>query len=389
MDVKQSAKAGVADEVDALLALSHRIHANPEIGFEEVQSSKWCAELLTEHGFVVEMGVADLDTAFMATVGSGDLHIGICCEYDALPGIGHACGHNMIASMAVGAGVALAKLADDLNLTVSVLGTPAEEVGDAGGKILMLERGVFEDIDAAMMVHPGGADAGNAPWNAASMFNVHFHGKEAHAAAAPEMGINAADALTIAQTSIGLLRQHLPPDALVHGIVTNGGLAPNIVPAHASAKYIVRAPSMSEMEIAKERILKCFEAGALATGATMEVEGGTKPYASVKNDRKLMKSYVANAESLGREFVPSGAFGGRGAASTDMGNVSRVIPSIHPVIGIDSFPVVPHQPEFAAYAVRDVADKAVLEGAQAMAMTIVDIAEDSELRSHVLSKRNR
>jgi amidohydrolase len=389
MNAKKIAQETVIDRADDLIELSHRIHANPELGFEEEQSSAWCAEVLDKAGFNVQMGVVELDTAFIATVGSGSLHLAICCEYDALPGIGHACGHNMIAAMAVGAGLGLKDLADELDLTVSVFGTPAEEVGDGGGKILMLERGAFDSVDAAMMVHPGGSDAGAVPWNAASRFDVHFHGKEAHAAAAPEMGINALDALTIAQTGIGLLRQHLPGDALVHGIITEGGTAPNIVPAHTSASYLVRAPSMSEMNFAKDRVLKCFEAGALATGSTMSVSGGEKPYASVRNNRKLMKAYVANAESLGREFVPSGAFAGKGAASTDMGNISQVIPSIHPVIGIDSFPAVPHQPEFAAFAVGAVADKAVVEGAQAMAMTAVDLALDETLRAHVVEKRNR
>ncbi len=389
MDEKKVVQDTIAGRSDVLLDLSHRIHAHPELGFEEVQSSAWCAEVLNDDGFDVQMGVADLETAFVASTGSGSLHLVICCEYDALPGIGHACGHNMIAAMAVGTGLGLSALADELDLTVSVFGTPAEEVGDGGGKILMLERGVFDSVDVAMMVHPGGSDAGAAPWNAASRFDVHFHGKEAHAAAAPEMGINALDALTIAQTGIGLLRQHLPGDALVHGIITEGGTAPNIVPAHTSASYLVRAPSMSEMNFAKQRVLKCFEAGALATGSTMEVIGGDKPYASVRNDRKLMKAYVANAESLGREFVPSGAFAGKGAASTDMGNISQVIPSIHPVIGIDSFPAVPHQPEFAEFAAGPIADKAIIEGSQAMAMTAVDVALDATLRAHLLEKRNR
>jgi metal-dependent amidase/aminoacylase/carboxypeptidase family protein len=216
------------------------------------------------------------------------------------------------------------------------------------------------------------------------MFECHYHGKEAHAAAAPELGVNAADAVTIAQTAIGLLRQHLDPDALVHGIVIDGGDAPNIVPAHAGTRYIVRAPDVGSMEQAKQRILKCFEAGALATGATLEVRGGEKPYAEVRNDRRLMAAYTANAAEVGRELVPARAFGGRGAASTDMGNVSHAVPSIHPLIGIDSLPAVPHQPEFAAHAISEVADKAVIDGATMLAMTAVDAATDESLRDHLI-----
>jgi amidohydrolase len=209
MDVK----AGARERFDAvrhdLIALSHRIHAHPELGFEEEKASTWLAEMLSAAGFAVEKEICDLPTAFIARAGKGPLHIAICAEYDCLPGIGHACGHNIIAAMAAGAGIAAAKVADDVGLTISVIGTPAEEVGDAGGKILLLERGAFKGMHAAMMVHPAPADVVEFPIIAASMFEVRYTGKEAHASAFPELGINAADALTIAQTAIGLLRQHI------------------------------------------------------------------------------------------------------------------------------------------------------------------------------------
>lgn len=381
---KQAAVSYVASLETTLLDLSHRIHATPELAFEEEQAVRSCAELLTDAGLDVEVGICDLATAFRATVGDGPVHVAFCVEYDALPGIGHACGHNMIAAMSIGAGLAAASVADTAGLTVTILGTPAEEVGDAGGKILLLERGAFEGVDVAMMVHPGPVDAGHVPWTAASMFECHYHGTEAHAAAAPELGVNAADAVTVAQTAIGLLRQHLDPEALVHGIVIDGGDAPNIVPGHAGTRYIVRAPDVGSMEQAKQRVMKCFEAGAVATGATLEVRGGEKPYAEVRNDRRLMAAYAANAEELGRELVPLRAFGGRGAASTDMGNVSHVLPTIHPLIGVDSLPAVPHQPEFARHVVTEVADKAVLDGATALAMTAVDAAVDDSLREHLV-----
>lgn len=383
MDPKAAVKDRVEELSESLLELSHRIHDEPELGFEEVKAAGWCADLLTEQNLEVESGVFDLPTAFRSTVGSGPVHIALCAEYDALPRMGHACGHNMIAAITLGAGIALQRVADDVGLTVTILGTPAEEVGDGGGKILLLERGAFEGMHAAMMIHPSPVDAGAVPWSAASMFDVHYHGKEAHAAASPDMGINASDAITVAQVGIGLLRQHLPVDAMVHGIVTHCGDAPNVVPAHATARYIVRGPSMGEMMWTKERVLKCFEAGALATGAEMELEGGEKPYDTVRNDRRLVKAYEANATALGRELTPRGAFGARGAASTDMGNVSHALPAIHPLIGIDSLPAVPHQPEFADHVITEVADKAVIDGAIALAMTAIDAATDEDIRAHL------
>ncbi|MGH8363628.1 MAG: M20/M25/M40 family metallo-hydrolase, partial [Gammaproteobacteria bacterium] len=203
MDSRQAARERLSAARKSLLELSHRIHAHPELGFEEEQACGWLAEMLDQAGFAVKTGVCELPTAFSATYGHGPLNIGIMAEYDSLPGVGHACGHNLIAAMAVGAALAAAKAADDAGLTITVLGTPAEEVGNAGGKVLMLERGAFQGLHAAMMVHPAPMDMLQPKIIAASMFDVHYTGKEAHASAFPELGINAADALTIAQTSIG------------------------------------------------------------------------------------------------------------------------------------------------------------------------------------------
>ncbi len=229
MTAKEEAALAVDAAAESLVGLSHWIHDNPEVAFEEERSADRVAAALSDGGFDVTTGVCDLSTAFVARTGTGPLHIGICAEYDALPGIGHACGHNVIAAAAVGAGLALARVADDMGLTVSVFGTPAEEGG--GGKILMLERGGFEGIHAAMMVHPSPNEQWTMPCLAISHLDVHYHGKSAHASAYPEEGINAADAITIAQTAVGLLRQHIHHTDRIHGIVTHGGDAPNIVPA--------------------------------------------------------------------------------------------------------------------------------------------------------------
>src|SRR5713226_6148503 len=295
MDAKAGARERFDMIRDSMIALSHRIHAHPELGYEEEKAASWLSETLADAGFAVEKGICDLPTAFIARAGNGPLHLAICAEYDCLPGIGHACGHNIIAASAVGAGIAAARVADDVGLTISVIGTPAEEVGDAGGKILLLERGAFKGMHAAMMVHPAPFDVVEMPIIAASMFEVHYPGKEAHASAFPELGINAADALTVAQTAIGLLRQHIRPTDRVHGIITKGGEAPNIVPAHTEARYMVRAETLDGLGDVYTKVLHCFEAGAMATGATLNIAEVHPPYAHMVHDMTLAEVYRRNA----------------------------------------------------------------------------------------------
>src|SRR5436309_3761591 len=384
MDAKAATRECLERARITLVALSHRIHANPELGFEEERASTWLCETLVEGGFAVDRGVYELPTAFVARAGSGPLHVAICAEYDCLPGIGHACGHNVIGSAAVGAGLALGRIADDVGLTVSVIGTPAEESG--GGKILLLERGAFAGVHAAMMVHPAPIDIVEPVTLAWWDFEVRYTGKSAHASAFPEFGINAADALTVAQTAIGLLRQHIRQSDRIHGIVTDGGDAPNVVPAHAAADYIVRARALAELDEIRAKVLRCFEAGALATGATLEVKPSGKPYAEVQHDAALAAVYRRNAEALGRSFPDLGVLLERAAASTDMGNVSHALPSIHPMIGIASLPAVNHQPEFTAHCVTAAADQAVADGALALAWTAVDVASDPALAARLRTR---
>ena len=386
MDAKSAARERFDGAREELIGLSHRIHAHPEMGFEEEKASAWLSEALDAAGFAVETGVCDLPTAFRARIGSGPLHIGSCAEYDCLPGIGHACGHNIIAASAVGAALAAAKVADEVGLTISVIGTPAEEVGNASGKILMLERGGFAGIHAAMMVHPAPFDMVKAKIIAASMFDVHCTGKESHASAFPELGINAADALTIAQTAIGLLRQHIRSTDRIHGIVTNGGAAPNVVPAHTSARYIIRSETLDQLAELRPKVYRCFEAGGLATGAKVEITGGDKPYAEMHHDADMAVFYRANSEALGRPFPNLGEWETRPTGSTDMGNVSRAMPSIHPMIGINSLPAVNHQPEFTAHCVTADADKAMIDGALAMAWKCVDLAGNARVRERLITK---
>jgi amidohydrolase len=354
----------------ALRDLSHRIHAHPELAFEETRASGWVADALTAGGFTVEHGCYGLPTAVRATAGSGPFHVVVCAEYDALPGMGHACGHNIIAAAAVGAGLGLAPVADDLGLTVTVLGTPAEEGG--GGKVLMIDRGAFDGAHAAMMVHPAAHEAAALRGSAVSVFDVEYRGRPAHAGAHPEQGVNAADAMTIAQVAIGLLRQQTRDGERIQGIVTDGGLAPNIIPDRNTGNWIVRAGSIEALAPLKERVVRCFEAGALGSGCELSVQPSCPDYADLVHDQEMVALYRRNAEALGRRFPGPDEEPMVGAA-TDMGNVSHRVPSIHPMLGLDCLPAVNHQPEFAAACVTPVADRAVLDGAIAMAWTAADL----------------
>ncbi|SFS41064.1 M20 family metallopeptidase [Saccharopolyspora flava] len=367
----------------ALTGLSRSIHAEPETAFAEHRSAAKVADLLAASGFTVRTPVAGLDTALIAERGSGDLVVGICAEYDALPQVGHACGHNVIAAAAVGAALALAEVADEAGLTVRLLGTPAEETG--GGKVLMLEAGLFDDVALALMVHPGPEDVCLPSSLAITDLEVHYTGRAAHAAAAPELGRNAADALTVAQVAIGLLRQHLEPQQMVHGIVTEGGAAPNIVPARTAAVYNLRAAEARSLQRLENRIRACFEAGATATGCAHEIVQISPVYAELACDHWLSEEYRRAITDLGREPLDRGTERGRVIGSTDMGNVTRVLPAIHPMIAVECGDAVNHQAEFAAACATPSADRAVLDGAVAMAWTALAAGLDGTQRARLLA----
>jgi amidohydrolase len=384
--IKAAARAVVDGARRDLVALSTRIHDDPELCFEEHHAAAAAAATLSDGGFDVHSGVYDLPTAFEAKAGSGPLSIVVCAEYDALPGIGHACGHNLIAASAVGAGLALAAVADDLGLTVTVLGTPAEEGG--GGKVFLLQRGAFDAAHAAMMVHPWPEDRLEATCLAVDHVAVRYHGRDAHASASPEKGINAGDAFVVAQVAIGLIRQHLDPGNQVHGIVEKGGDAPNIVPKEASGRYMVRARSLDDLAKLRPRIERCFEAGALATGASLEIEDLSPTYSHFEGDHALTAAWRINAEELGRRYTADEDGSAKPTISTDMANVSLALPSIHPMIGIDAKGAVNHQPEFAAACLGPSAEAALFDGAVAMAWTAVDAASEPALRQRLLAARS-
>lgn len=374
MTESNNRKDAIAKRIDAaeqdLVDLSHRIHAHPELGFHETQASAWVAEALHNAGYTVTHGCYELPTAVHATIGSGALHVGICAEYDALPEIGHACGHNIIAAAAVGAGIGLADHVDALGLTVTVLGTPAEEGG--GGKVWMLERGAFDDLDVAMMVHPAATEAAAMPGLAISQFDVTYQGKPAHAGAYPHLGVNAADAMTVAQVAIGLLRQQTAGTDRIQGIVTEAGTAANIIPETSSGNWIVRSDTAQNLVPLKARVQRCFEAGAHATDSTLTTTPRGPDYADLRPDPGMLALYRVNAESLGRSFPEEAPSVG---AATDMGNVSQRVPTIHPMLGLNCLPAVNHQPEFTAACATPTADRAVLDGATAMAWTAADLAD--------------
>ncbi|MBD8868030.1 M20 family metallopeptidase [Nocardioides donggukensis] len=369
---RHSAAGTVAADAERLIALSELLHAHPETAWEEHRSSRWVADALEEAGFAVTPSYLGLETAFLATYGDGPFRLGLCAEYDALPGLGHACGHNLISAITVGAARALAPLADAAGLAIEVYGTPAEEGG--GGKIELLERGAFAGLDLAMMAHPAPVDVAEAEPFAVSHSHVAYRGRAAHAAAYPEQGVNAADAFTVAQVAVGLLRQQLPPTVRVHGVMTNGGEAPNAIPAHTEGRWYVRAESLEQLAETEDRVWRCFEAGALATGASLDITAESKPYAEFRAFQPALDAYVRNAELLGRVFDPGTPARRMNRASTDMGNVSQVVPAIHPYVGIGSLPALNHQPEFAARCVGGDAEKALLDAATALAWAALDVA---------------
>jgi amidohydrolase len=342
----EEAKRAYAKLAGPLAILAERIRSAPELPMEEFKASRWCSDLLSRHGFAVEHPAYGLDTAFSAERGDGPFTVTICAEYDALPGVGHACGHHLIAAASLGAGMVLASLSDSLGLRVRVLGTPGEE--GAGGKILMLRAGAFDGSRLAMMVHPGPADAAGMRARAVSQLRARFRGREAHASAAPHLGRNALDAQMLAATAIAFLRQHLPPGAQVHGVITAGGDAPNVVPGFTESHYMVRADTEAVLGSVKARVKACFKGAALATGTKLEMEQVSPDYSDFRFLRSLVRDVVeaATLDPINRHLSadPQRWM----AASTDMANVSKRVPAIHPVLAIDCKGAYPHDPAFGA-----------------------------------------
>ncbi len=374
-NLKLKVKDSVELQRQPLIQLSLNIHDNPELGFEEEKASAWLTSYLEDSGFNVERGIAGLATAFRAIYGQRSPRIALIAEYDALPKMGHGCGHNIIAASAVGAAVASKSIIDQLGGSIVVLGAPGEEV--FGGKIDMVKAGTFKEIDVAMIVHPNLRNMVDIQALACSSLEVEFFGQPAHAAAQPYKGINALDAMILAFTSINSLRQHIRSEARIHGIITDGGEAPNIVPAHSAAVFLIRAPDDEYLVELKDKVLNCFTGASVASGARLEYRWRDRTYAPMKNNATLAQLFSQNLELLGRHveaFDPRFGFG-----STDMGNVSQVVPSIHPTIAIASPEVFIHTQEFASAAASEAGHEGLMDAAKAMAMTVADILQPGML----------
>jgi len=374
-ELKHEIKEAVDAQRLALIDISTRIHDHPETGFQEANASAWLTEYLENNGFSVQRGICDLPTAFRSSYGSGKPVIAFTAEYDALPELGHACGHNIIATSAIGAGVASKLAVDRFGGSILVIGTPAEEL--YGGKVLMADRGAFSEVDIAMMVHPGVHDVATNQALACQTLDVEFFGRAAHAAAYPENGINALDAMLQAFNAINALRQHIKDKARIHGIITDGGEAANIVPAHSAGNFIVRAEDDSYLDKLKERVMDCFIGAATATGARLEYRWGDTRYAPLLNNQTLAHLFSHNMQSLGRNVVlsdPTFAFG-----STDMGNISQLVPAIHPTIAIAPTDVIIHSPQFAEAATSEAGNLGILDAAKALAMTALDLLANPEM----------
>ncbi len=369
-----SAKRAVDASFDSLVRVSREIHANPELAFEERKAAALLSDYLGKEGFAVERGVATMETAFRAVWGEGPVTVAYLLEYDALPEIGHACGHNLIATAGLAGALGLKAAASPSDVRLVVLGTPAEEGG--GGKTAMVNEGVFNDVDVALMAHPAPVDIAEPPMYGVSTVTVKYKGKASHASFAPELGVNALDALVTAYQSIAQLRQHIRRDARIHGIITDGGTKPNIVPEHAAGQFYVRALDPVYLEDLKRRVERCFEAGAIATGAEVEWKYKGVDYAPMRNNGPLAETYRRHAESLGRRFWDGP--GADSAGSSDQGNVSQVVPAIHPMFAIGAR-AINHTPEFTEAANTDAAHEAMRQVGQALALTGIDVVSDPGL----------
>jgi amidohydrolase len=383
MTTKEQAEQRFDEKRAGLEELSQWMYDNPELGYEEFKTSRKMVEALEEGGFEVEYPAYGLDTAFVARAGTAGPEVIICAEMDALPEVGQACGHNIIATAAIGAGLALVDLVEELGIRLTVLGTPAEE--HTGGKVDLINAGAFTGAAASMMIHPGVTDVVDPQFLAIAHIEVDFYGKPSHASAEPSLGINALDAAVLAYTNISVLRQQILDTDRIHGIITRGGAAPNVIPAHTTMVFNVRSATDERLDVLFPKVEACFAAAALATGCTYEVRESGHRYKDLQTDGVIADLYKKNSQHLGRTMHRLADLEPSTSGSTDMGNVSHEVPAIHPMIDLNCYPTVNHQPEFAAHTVTEDGTRIIRDGALAMAWTIIDLAEDDrwdELGNH-------
>ena len=353
--------------------MSDFMYHHPELGNAEHQAAGKLTAFLSQNGFAVTLPVLGMDTAFTAVYDSGKpgKSVAFICEYDALPEIGHACGHNMIGAMSAGAGVILSKVLGEAGGKVYVFGTPAEETN--GGKVAMTDAGLFNGITAAMILHPSGTTQESGASAAMEALQFSYKGLTAHAAGCPEKGINALNAVIQLFNGIDALRQHVTTDVRIHGIISKGGVAANIVPDEAVAQFYIRAATKETLAVVKEKVLDIAKGAALMTGAALEVSNYELSYDDLKTNAPLSAAFNENLRSLGIADIEPPK---RGAGSSDIGNVSNVIPTIHPNIAICETPLIGHTREFAHATITDFAHDRLLVGALALAYTGLDVLED-------------
>ena len=372
MNNKEKVKASLDKLIPSLEEVSDWMYENPELGFEEYKTSEHLINYMRSNGLEVKTPVGGLDTAFSSSIGSSGPLVVLCVEYDALPEIGHACGHNIIATASIGAGIALKEIAEELKIRVKILGTPAEEGG--GGKIVLLDEGEFEDASCSMMIHPAPYNVANPTLTTIQQYKVEFFGKDAHAAGAPEEGINALDAQIQLFVNVSTFRQQLPRTNRMHGVIVDGGFKPNIIPSYTSSEWYLRALNGEDLDILQKKFMNFVEAAALSTGCTFKTQSPDYRYSEVLNNKVMYDLFIENSKNVGREMLYEDS-SLQGLGSTDMGNVSLAMPSIHPMLSIDAGKAVNHQPEFAAATITKGGHKAIFDGAYSMAATIVDLAE--------------
>jgi amidohydrolase len=380
----QTFKERACSKIDAiaqdLVEASHTIHENPELNYEEFIASELLVRLANEHGLSTDRNAYGCETGFVGETGTGST-VCVMSEYDALPAIGHGCGHNIIATAGLGAAIGLSVVADDAGGRLRYLGTPAEEGG--GGKLVMARNGALNGVDIAMMVHSADADLTSIDAIALQQLLVEYGGEAAHAAAAPEKGKNALDAAVLGYMAVASLRQHILPTERVHGIFVRGGSKPNIVPHDAATEWYVRSDTMSSLSELKPRVLAALQAGAHACGCSVRHQWDANPYADMVTNNNLAALYISSAASLGRTVVVPGSNGHRVVGSTDMGNISHLVPSIHPMIASAPPGTAIHTTAFEKASRSPQADQAIIDGAKAMAMTAIEYWTSPEQQSAI------
>jgi len=376
-EIKAAARGAIDAAAPVLFDISARMHAEVELAFEEVKAQAWQCAALGNAGFAVEEGLGSLKTAFRATVKSGKPgpRIAFLCEYDGLSVYGQSCGHNVVAAAGVGAAIGLAKVIDRIGGEVIALGTPGEEGG--GGKNILHREGFFDGIDAMMLIYPGMDNIAHSRTVGATRVQVAYFGKAAHAAARPELGINALDAMLLAFNGISALRQQLPSEVRVHGIITRGGTLPQVIPDHTTAVLTVRANDAATLERVIPRVDACLTGAALMTGARLERTWRDTPGRALLSNFAIAGSFERNLKDLGRTTRPRDELSG--AWSGDTGNVSWFVPTIQPQMEMTGRDVPPHSHEFHAASIGPAAETCILDSAKAMAMTAIDLISDKDL----------